>query len=159
MPMYATVGGVQRELSAVPVTVAGVQREQDQMLATIGGVAREIFSSASTWEKYTVVKTLQTTGSLTYSSLSSVESTTVKKLSSNDPESATTSITMGELAAGDYYIRAGTYYYVNSVKSGNIYHYKCNVVSSKGEYLGSVTASAGTYPDNGVQDGYWYVKI
>ena len=54
MPTYATIGGVQREFSAVSVMIGGVQRELDYMYAAIDGVQREIFSSGYKWERYNV---------------------------------------------------------------------------------------------------------
>ena len=34
----------------------------------------------------------------------------------------------------------------------------CDYTNSKGTYLSTIEAEDGTYPDNGVQGGYWWVK-
>ena len=58
MPTYATINGVQKELTAIPAMVDGVQRELSFLFATIDGVAREIFASGYKWERYSVAKEL-----------------------------------------------------------------------------------------------------
>ena len=60
-PAYATIDGVQRELTAIPAVVGGVQRDLDFLFGTVDGVAREIFASAKhTWKKYEVVNVQKT---------------------------------------------------------------------------------------------------
>jgi len=33
------------------------------------------------------------------------------------------------------------------------------VATAKGDYVGAIRAPVGTYPDDGIQDGYWYVLV
>lgn len=54
MPVYATIGGTQRELSAIPAMVNGAQRELQSFLATVGGVQRELLASKNKWERYSL---------------------------------------------------------------------------------------------------------
>ena len=54
MPVYATIGGTQRELSSVPAMVNGAQRELQSFLATVGGVQRELLAAKTRWERYKV---------------------------------------------------------------------------------------------------------
>lgn len=53
-PTFATIDGVQRELTGWPVVVDGVSRDLDRMLGDVDGVKRELFSSGHRWERYLV---------------------------------------------------------------------------------------------------------
>lgn len=198
MPMYATVGGVQRELSAVPVTVAGVQREQDQMLATIGGVAREIFAAGFKWERYALdaqvviesvtgvlaatngdkfYKGRSTLGDGALSVYTDSDGTKLVQVTGNGfiTKSVTTSMSSlasslselwvtknGTVVSGSYTTAVETAYYCDgtSTTEGVGYSRIATIGENKGSLIDIVTDKNETaYPDNGIQDGYWYVKI
>lgn len=58
--VFATIGGVQKQLTSIPAMVDGVQRELSSLLATVDGVAREIFHVSLVIEF--VITHLSTTG-------------------------------------------------------------------------------------------------
>lgn len=210
MPVYATIGGTQRELSSIPAMVNGAQRELKSLLATVGGVQRELLASKTKWERYSL-KTVtsyeaghtgntnitqsksdsssyvwwysdcaidQTTGKFTlsgnnfntkaYSGTSDNQEvidellasgcvwTDGAKNSSYQPSASISGVSTVRKLGGLSHSASST-----SIK-WNVETYNAVAVETneRGSYIDTVEdASVGAYPDNGAQDGYWYVKI
>lgn len=162
MPMYTTIDGVQRELTSFPAMVDGVQRDLESLTATIGGVSREIFSSVKyTWEKYSCVDAFIITGEETTLAGSGVYS--VKIYNGTTPNSGTTDSKFSAVQIGNYIIYRDVTYLVTNISklysNYQLYVVPVTVGLSMGDYIETVTSkSADAYPDNGEQNGYWYVK-
>ena len=165
MPMYATVGGVQRELSAVPVTVDGVQRELELVNAAVAGVQREVFSALSRWEKHAVRHYF---GAYSSSGGTSIyDDETCERYLSSYQESGTVTVSGADIKKGQYVNFEGADWYVsrpynenNSPVWGWLYPITSYTTAADPTVIEVVQSSdASAYPENGEQDGYWYVKI
>lgn len=166
MPMYATVGGVQREITSLPVAVDGVSRKMSSMLGTVDGVQREVFSGTIvyTWKKCEVSKFFVSSDETVKVRIYTTEEVSV--YSDGSPSSRLTTVYVRDLLAGDYFIYNDQIYLAKNDFS-NAYvipGYDCYTVtigSGKGDYIETVTSNlADVYPINGLHtDGYWYVKV
>lgn len=162
MPMYTTIGGVQRELTAIPVVVDGVQRELSSLSATIDGVLRDIFLTANsyTWEKYSVRTYFVT--SATSERVYATQSDSFVTYNADYVEAGTTTTTGAYLSAGVYF-QLNDVVYKFGGRETNYFVSAYPVTSYEaraGSYVGTVeSADSNAYPANGQHtDGYWYVK-
>lgn len=52
MPLYAGIGGAQKEIGALYAGVGGAAKQIDSLYAGVGGSAKDLFSSGYRWRKY-----------------------------------------------------------------------------------------------------------
>ena len=64
MPIYATIDGVQKELSSLPAMVDGVLKEMSSVYSAVDGVMREVFAVADSIlpDGYTLLEYIQSNG-------------------------------------------------------------------------------------------------
>ena len=70
MPLYANIGGAQKELKWLYTNVDGTQKIMSEMHANISGAKKQIFTRLYTWAKYVSYRSGTTYGDYTVSSIS-----------------------------------------------------------------------------------------
>lgn len=162
MPTYATIDGVQKELSVLPAMVDGVQKELSFLNATVDGVAREIFSAVKgfVWNKYSVKSVFnQASSSATVTSFTIAD--TVYVYNDNYLESGTRRALANSLVVGDYFQKSSSSNIYQCTSVSDVYRYGKPVTytTGKGDFIENVTDEDATaYPTDGIHtDGYWYV--
>lgn len=69
MPLYANIGGAQKELKWLYTNVNGTQKIMSEMHANISGAKKQIFTRLYTWAKYVSYRSGITYGDYTQSSM------------------------------------------------------------------------------------------
>ena len=69
MPLYANIGGAQKELKWLYTNVDGTQKIMSEMHANISGAKKQIFTRLYTWAKYVSYRSGTTYGDYTQSSM------------------------------------------------------------------------------------------
>lgn len=69
MPLYANIGGAQKELKWLYTNVDGTQKIMSEMHANISGAKKQIFTRLYTWAKYVSYRSGTTYGDYTVSSV------------------------------------------------------------------------------------------
>ena len=74
MPLYANIGGAQKELKWLYTNVDGTQKIMSEMHANISGAKKQIFTRLYTWAKYVSYRSGITYGDYTQSSMDRIDS-------------------------------------------------------------------------------------
>ena len=54
MPLYAGIGGAQKEIGEIYAGIGGYAKKLEQLYAGVGGAAKELLPSGYTWKKYDI---------------------------------------------------------------------------------------------------------
>lgn len=128
MPLYANVGGAQKQPSALYANIGGAQKQSSSLLGNVGGASKELLELP---RNYWVVP---------YSATGTMATNTRKRMVANSVTVASdgtftlvsaTSIS-GRPAAGTYYVSIGTAAN-SSATTGTVVYY---AVNSSGSYYG-----------------------
>ncbi len=122
MPVYANIGGVQKELTKIYANVGGAQKQLNSLLANIGGVQRELLVTANAYWDYdrSGTGTLSAGGMSRRMAADKVSVDSTGNFTLINPAQIT-----GQVPAGKYYVSTNTTG-TNSTTAGLTIYYATN---------------------------------